>query len=124
MEEKKVQYILDVNMILEMKDLKEGKVENSYLQMCQYLSNHSSYTVEDGKALPGMPNINVGAFAIDNASGELVSIKDAYCNARYLELKEAVCERMEWPKYVTLDLEWILEQFRENEKWKKENGIS
>lgn len=124
MEEQKVEYILDVNTILEMIDLKKGKVENSYLQMCQYLSNHSSYTVEDGKSLPGMPNINVGAFAIDNASGDIVSIKNAYCNARYLELKEAVCERMEWPKYVTLDLEWILEQFRENEKWKKENGIS
>lgn len=124
MKEQKVEYILDVNTILEMIDLKKGKVENSYLQMCQYLSNHSSYTVEDGKSLPGMPNINVGAFAIDNASGDIVSIKNAYCNARYLELKEAVCERMEWPKYVTLDLEWILEQFRENEKWKKENGIS
>lgn len=124
MEEKKVQYILDVNMILEMIDLKKGKVENSYLNMCQYLSTHSSYTIEDGKSLPGMPNINVGALAIDNASGDVVTIKDAYCNARYLELKNAVCARMEWPKYVTLDLEWILEQFRQEEKWKKENELT
>lgn len=119
MEEKKVQYILDLNTILEMKDLKEGKVENSYLQMCQYLTNHSNYTVEDGKSLHGMPNINVGAFAIDNASGEIVSIKDAYCNARYLYLKDVVCERMDWPKYVTLDLDWIIEQFREQKNGRK-----
>lgn len=124
MEEKKVQYMLNLSTILEMRDLKEGKVDNSYLQMCQYLTNHSSYEVEDGKVLPGMPSIKSGAYAVDVATHEVVSIKEAYCNARYLELKEAVCERMEWPKYVVLDLDWIISQFREEEKWKKENGLN
>lgn len=122
MEEKRIELILDVNTILEMKDLKEGKVDNSYLQMCQYLTNHSSYELHDGKPLQGMPRVNVGAYARDIASGEVVIIKEAYCNARYLELKESLCEKMGWPKYITLDLDWILSQFRNQMKWKKENN--
>lgn len=123
MEEKKVEYTLDVNTILEMKDLKEGKVECGFLHMCQWLSTHSDYEVVNECKLKMSSPIQPGIYAIDNASGDVVSIKDAYCNSRYLYLKEGVCERMDWPLYVTLDLEWILCEFRKEEKWKKENGI-
>lgn len=119
-------YVIDVSTILEMKNLKEGKTDNSYLQMCQYLTNHSDYEVESGKSLPGMPNIKAGAYAVDIVSGDvksIVSIKDAYCNARYNELKEAVCEAMDWPLYITLDLDWILTQYRKDMRWKKENNL-
>lgn len=116
-------YCIDANTILEMKNLKEGKTDNSYVQMCQYLANHSDYDVESGKALPGMPNIKAGAFAVDIVTGDVVTIKDAYCNARYNELKEAVCTRMEWPLYITLDLDWILSQYRKDMRWKRENNL-
>lgn len=116
-------YCIDVYTILEMRDLKKGKTDNSYLQMCQYLTNHSDYDVKSGRPLPGAPNIKVGAYAVDIVAGDIVTIKDAYCNARYNELKEVVCNRMDWPLYITLDLDWILSQYRKNMRWKRENNL-